>query len=1368
MATYFTAFQEQVDGTTPPTGWTSRWHTAAGWQALADAVFEDGIGVRANFGSFARYLSHDATGSVGSCEIFIRVRSPNIDGQILAVVHGSSNTGAAYPAANVSGVFVRCAHNNDFRITRQHDGGAFVEIDTISQVGIAPDDTWLNVRFRAEVDNPAPGTTTYRAKIWADGAEEPAAWTLEGTDTQYSAGLIGLGADGSDLVYFDRVGIATAGDTAPIHGDPSAPGAFTSPLVDDLVVITMDAAWGASTHPESATAVTYRLELSEDGGASYLVTLASGLTDPEWSGDVTSYVGANCKLRVRAEDDDGQSVWVESGVFEITNIISPENIRDIDVDQRALLRSDHYRVHAVLKVENGAGVLVDYSNFEGINWFLRGNWREDVDSGVAGGQVELFREVNGVSLMPLMAASTANRDAGGAYAPALYVARDFEIWVAITLPGVSDPGAALTKLVEGRTMLVDFTSSDSAIILDLADPGAWLQQYEIKTEVEYGEPGGPGIPIQTLMQSILDDHPARPGVAAPTLRVLGDPAWNIRHYVLEAEGMLYDKLRDLAHSIGWDMRYRWTREWGYCLCLWEPYRDVVDAYTTFDGDEYLSITEAKIDDASVRNDIELDFENESGEREQVVAVNAVSQDQFGYRYMKMTLASGDPIGTTVEAQRLVDTVSSDLGLPQYTHGIELRHWPWTMLGDYYGFLPNGTHYDEEQRGAVQTFEHTWEDGGGFTSIMCSAKPRGAYKAYLTGGKYRVIDTQTAPRIRIAITDSTPTSITYEVTAASPTGLSVILYVAVGSGDFVEVVNPYTLVMARSTVDQRARSARVRAINSKGETDDALIQNDFDFVPGFSYDNPPQPLYADGEQAGWLQQVGVDDDCRAIRVEILSGEATFDGAFPVSSVTAAGYGWVDTSSESNHYLRFLQSPGKTAVVELTPCELYDATGATPGALGRPIRRTLQMPPVTTLNVKEKSASVRTLTFTPNPAGCTLFWKVGDAAWQSIASVDPSHAVDVNVAASDVTIEWYSVSADGIAERANKLVIDRNKDPNILGFEVSEGPANNVNVALTQDEDVLRWELYGSKTGWPTASGTVSETDRLLPDYLIDTGQRGDGTSSFYFVTGNLYLVARAFDFKGAYTTSFFKPDGVNPGAFVVAGVATGQLTNVAVVRTEDGASDYHDISYGLDDELLADLADYTIDIKENDVQIVTDRAPETDITGSTAEQGSYRRQMVFSTEADTDAHKAWLTFTYDVILKHLGTVVRTHRVTVSGWYLGSGIYAAAPATTPAITVAALIPDPPRSFRVTLDANPGHAVDIQFVEYEGVGGPPDPGLPDEVNQVLTSGGTMWFKTGAVPGNYYWARARFWEPGGAGAWCDWAGPAVPYDEAGGGGLP
>jgi len=69
-------------------------------------------------------------------------------------------------------------------------------------------------RMKLTVENQSGGTALVRGKIWPVGQPEPAAWTIQKTDTiGHVMGAPGLYADGISDVHFDNLRVYSGSET---------------------------------------------------------------------------------------------------------------------------------------------------------------------------------------------------------------------------------------------------------------------------------------------------------------------------------------------------------------------------------------------------------------------------------------------------------------------------------------------------------------------------------------------------------------------------------------------------------------------------------------------------------------------------------------------------------------------------------------------------------------------------------------------------------------------------------------------------------------------------------------------------------------------------------------------------------------------------------------------------------------------------------------------------------------------------------------------------------------------------------------------------------------------------------------------------
>jgi hypothetical protein len=124
-----------------------------------------------------------------------------------------------------------------------------------------------------------------------------------------------------------------------------------------------------------------------------------------------------------------------------------------------------------------------------------------------------------------------------------------------------------------------------------------------------------------------------------------------------------------------------------------------------------------------------------------------------------------------------------------------------------------------------------------------------------------------------------------------------------------------------------------------------------------------------------------------------------------------------------------------------------------------------------------------------------------------------------------------------------------------------------------------------------------------------------------------------------------------------------------------------------------------------------------------------------------------TFTYDVTLKHLGVAVATYRASITGLYVGTGIYEDAPSGEPSTVT---LTQPAGGVLASWTADADKLVDIEFQRsyFEGLEtgsetwityGVEEAGLGAE-SHLLTQTWAEW---------KYRARVRYRTNGGVGAW-------------------
>lgn len=211
MATYFTDFSSYTAGVAP-TGWTERWDTAGSWLVVANVGFGGTKnGLQYTPGTAARHgLSWDVLDAdAGRADIeFVYRWQSSVGGA------GATNDvrvfarGSGVDATTQANMYTIGSTNTVLRFTKYVAGTGTT---TDSAGGGLVANTWYWTRARIN-------GSTIQQRVWADGTTEPTTWAQTVTDTSITgvgwAGVY-LSVLASTRMTYDRIGVATAGGTAP-------------------------------------------------------------------------------------------------------------------------------------------------------------------------------------------------------------------------------------------------------------------------------------------------------------------------------------------------------------------------------------------------------------------------------------------------------------------------------------------------------------------------------------------------------------------------------------------------------------------------------------------------------------------------------------------------------------------------------------------------------------------------------------------------------------------------------------------------------------------------------------------------------------------------------------------------------------------------------------------------------------------------------------------------------------------------------------------------------------------------------------------------------------------------------------------------
>jgi hypothetical protein len=401
-------------------------------------------------------------------------------------------------------------------------------------------------------------------------------------------------------------------------------------------------------------------------------------------------------------------------------------MRTATVAELALLESGRYVTKLYVELTNQLGAWQDMGTLNGRDFVLGANWRDTLDTPVMSGTVTLARSVGGQSLAATMTASPINQS-GGSYAAFIRGGQNVRISTACVAPGVAPLAADKKEVFLGRVDDPSWGDTPNVMTLAVSDIGAWLQSTMIQVERVYST--ADGVPVETVMQQILDDNPI-PELGPIALYTPVSPNWNIKAYT-QARVSVLDALRALAQQIGWDVRYRYDAAGVFRLTFAEPDRAKSVADDTFGPTEYINIPLLSENTDDIKNKVRVYYNDvATGTREFAEYDVPSSIALYGERYMEIGEAATSNIDTYDEALAMATAMATDLALPLFTQNVDrLYYWP-AQLGDLYAFTTNGVLYDSTQSLAVVSIEHNLTRDQRRTTLGVRGKPAGAYAAWL--------------------------------------------------------------------------------------------------------------------------------------------------------------------------------------------------------------------------------------------------------------------------------------------------------------------------------------------------------------------------------------------------------------------------------------------------------------------------------------------------------------------------------------------------------------------------------------------------------------------------------------------------------------
>jgi len=431
--------------------------------------------------------------------------------------------------------------------------------------------------------------------------------------------------------------------------------------------------------------------------------------------------------------------------------------------------SDYY---VKFETQNASGTWIDVGASLGRGWVVDARWSETIDQPVSSMTIRLVPIVAGTSMSPLIAASPLNVDDHAAYAPLLEIGRLVRVNVATMAEGVALDVSKYREVFIGRVDTVDEADSNDGqqpITLTCSDLGAWLMDIEIEstTDRQYGTSTPPGTPLETVLQSIVNDNiPA--GEPAVTLYKQSSSTFAVTPLYTQGQDKLLTPLVNLVlDTTGEDLRYRYDASHVSRLTWFNPDRTRSTVDGTFDANGY----------AVQKLDRSLDVIRNAG-RIPSPAGTYVSNTSTSltiasiadYRRHFMQLPASPQLTTDAQALAIIDAAINDLcGAPIDASMLHPFLW-FVQLYDRYTYPANGRQYDSDQTLCVVGFEHSITSGKGRTTLTLTGRVVGAYAAWR---KRIVLGNPAAggPTVTVSLDDSDDTGADVTINAQPGAGVT---------------------------------------------------------------------------------------------------------------------------------------------------------------------------------------------------------------------------------------------------------------------------------------------------------------------------------------------------------------------------------------------------------------------------------------------------------------------------------------------------------------------------------------------------------------------------------------------------------------------
>ena len=405
-----------------------------------------------------------------------------------------------------------------------------------------------------------------------------------------------------------------------------------------------------------------------------------------------------------------------------------------------------------------AGSWISLSDLYGFDWVVSADWGASADAPVMDARITLRRahaDAPYLNLSPFAVNSRPNL-------PNVLLKPFVPIRIrCATVPRGSIPAAVDYSVRGGFDGRIDAVSvSMDSIELQCRDESSILQDRFIETEKHYGTlTGGSAVQVQTVMQSILDNHyndkllrtagsvPARQidlysanGTSGTPFNAGDSPGWAIKQYAQERQTIM-EALRVLSDQIGYRLSWRYHEGSGingFALTFENPDRSTTTAQITLRSEQILSYGSGSLALTNIRNACALVYRDTRGNRVINTASTAFANGEdassinvYGRRWSEINQEAVQQMDTNTEADKMFDAFLKDCRDPVIQWSITIPYMEIIQVNDRISVPTDNIITDAAYVLPVVSYRHRFDASGAVTDIsLAGTVGRSASKGWL--------------------------------------------------------------------------------------------------------------------------------------------------------------------------------------------------------------------------------------------------------------------------------------------------------------------------------------------------------------------------------------------------------------------------------------------------------------------------------------------------------------------------------------------------------------------------------------------------------------------------------------------------------------